>query len=169
MMTAAIITLSDKGAKGERKDASGPLICKMLEEAGYTVVEQLLLPDERAELTRELIRIADDGIADLVLTTGGTGFSIRDTAPEATLDAIERGVPGIAEAMRMQSLSITPRAMLSRGVSGIRRRTLIVNLPGSPKAASENLSFILGSLEHGIAILKGDAGECAQPIDTITK
>ena len=162
MYKAAIITLSDKGARGEREDVSGQVIRELLTGGGYEIAEQLLLSDDREGLTRELIRIADTGAADLVVTTGGTGFSVRDNAPEATMDAIERSAPGIAEAMRMQSLSITPRGMLSRGVSGIRKRTLIVNLPGSPKAVRENLSFILSSLDHGIAILKGDAGECAQ-------
>lgn len=162
MYKAAIITLSDKGARGEREDVSGQVIRELLTEGGYEIAEQLLLSDDREGLTRELVRIADTGAADLVVTTGGTGFSVRDNAPEATMDAIERNAPGIAEAMRMQSLSITPRGMLSRGVSGIRKRTLIVNLPGSPKAVRENLSFILSSLDHGIAILKGDAGECAQ-------
>lgn len=162
MYKAAIITLSDKGARGEREDRSGVLIREMLEAAGYEIAQQLLLDDDREGLVKALTRLCDAGEVQLVLTTGGTGFSPRDNAPEATLEVIERQAPGIAEAMRMQSLAITPRAMLSRAVSGIRKKTLIVNLPGSPKAVKENLEFILPTLEHGLAILVGDAGECAR-------
>ena len=158
----AIITLSDKGAKGEREDRSGPVIREMVEAAGYEVVSQQLLSDDRQGLTDALIDICDNRRADLILTTGGTGFSIRDNAPEATLAAIERNVPGIAEAMRVNGLNYTPRSMLSRAASGIRKYTLIVNLPGSPKAVRENLGYILPTLEHGIAILVGDAKECAR-------
>ena len=156
----AIITLSDKGARGEREDRSGPAIREMMTGAGYEVVIQRLLSDDPAALTAALVDICDNRRAELVLTTGGTGFSPRDLAPEATLAAIERNVPGIAEAMRARSMQITPRAMLSRGVSGIRGSTLIVNLPGSPKAARENLEVLLPALEHGLGILVGDAGEC---------
>jgi molybdenum cofactor synthesis domain-containing protein len=156
----AIITLSDKGARGEREDRSGPAIREMMAGAGYEVVIQQLLSDDPAALTAALVDICDNRRADLVLTTGGTGFSPRDLAPEATLAAIERNVPGIAEAMRARSMQITPRAMLSRGVSGIRGSTLIVNLPGSPKAVRENLEVLLPALEHGLGILVGDAGEC---------
>ena len=156
----AIITLSDSGAKGLREDRSGPLIRDMVIEAGYEVVSQQLLSDEPRELIDALTDICDNRRAQLVLTTGGTGFSRRDNAPEATLAVIERNVPGIAEAMRARSLQITPRAMLSRGVSGIRGYTLIVNLPGNPKAARENLEAILPALDHGIGILLGDAKEC---------
>jgi molybdenum cofactor synthesis domain-containing protein len=157
----AVITLSDKGAAGEREDVSGRVIREMVEEAGYVVVEQTLLPDERALLEAELRRIADTGAADLILTTGGTGFSPRDTTPEATLAVAERLAPGIAEAMRAASMTVTKRAMLSRAVSVIRKRTLIVNLPGSPKAVRENLASILGELGHGLDILTGRTGECA--------
>lgn len=156
----AIITLSDSGAKGLRKDRSGPVIRDMVIEAGYEVVSQQILSDEPQELIDALTDICDNRRAQLVLTTGGTGFSRRDNAPEATLAVIERNVPGIAEAMRARSLQITPRAMLSRGVSGIRGYTLIVNLPGSPKAARENLEAILPALDHGIGILVGDEKEC---------
>jgi molybdenum cofactor synthesis domain-containing protein len=156
----AVITLSDKGAAGEREDVSGRVICEMVEAAGYTVVEQTLLSDERMLLEAALRRIADTNAADLILTTGGTGFSPRDTTPEATLAVAERLVPGIAEAMRAASMAVTKRAMLSRAVSVIRKRTLIVNLPGSPKAVRENLSFILDALEHGLDILSGRKGEC---------
>ena len=159
----AIITLSDKGAAGEREDRSGPLIAEMVTTAGYQVVSRQLLSDDRKGLSDALIDICDSHKADLVLTTGGTGFSQRDNAPEATMDVIERNVPGIAEAMRMNSLKYTPRGMLSRAVSGIRKYTLIVNLPGSPKAVRENLEYILPVLDHGIAILVGDAAECARP------
>lgn len=162
MYKVAIITLSDKGARGEREDVSGQVIREMVEAAGYQVSRQLLLNDDRAGLAQALREICDGGQAELVLTTGGTGFSPRDNAPEATMDVVERPVPGIAEAMRYHSLSITPRGMLSRAVSGIRGQTLIVNLPGSPKAVRENLEYILPTLDHGLAILAGDAGECAR-------
>ncbi|MBQ8162471.1 MAG: MogA/MoaB family molybdenum cofactor biosynthesis protein [Clostridia bacterium] len=156
----AVITLSDKGSRGEREDKSGPLIREMVQEAGYQVVHEVLLSDDRDGLRNELIRLCDGEICDLILTTGGTGFSQRDQAPEATYDVMERNAPGIAEAMRYHSLSITPRGMLSRSASVIRKKTLIVNLPGSPKAVQENLEYILPSLEHGIAILVGDDAEC---------
>lgn len=157
---AAVITLSDKGAAGQRTDESGPLICRMLKESGYDIVETLLLPDEKEQLKAALIRIADGDLADLILTTGGTGFSPRDTTPEATMEVAHRNAPGIAAAMLQASLLVTPRAMLSRAASVIRERTLIVNLPGSPKAVRENLSTILPTLGHGLGILKGREGEC---------
>ena len=141
---AAVITLSDKGAKGERVDESGPAAKEMLEQAGYEVVETLILPDEP------------------VLTSGGTGFSMRDQTPEATMAVADRNAPGIAEAIRYKSMAVTDRAMLSRGVSVIRKKTLIVNLPGSPKAVKESLGFILDSLDHGLKILRGSASECAR-------
>ena len=158
--TAAVVTLSDKGAKGEREDTSGPLICDMLGDAGYRVVETLLLPDEQERLEQELIRLADKRQVNLVLTTGGTGFSERDRTPEATLAVATRNAPGIAEAIRVHSLSITGRAMLGRGASVIRNQTVIVNLPGSKKAVKESLEYILPHLEHGIQILLGDASDC---------
>ncbi len=160
-MRAAIITLSDAGYAGRREDKSGPVIRALLEEAGYTVVHTALLPDGVEPLAGELKRLCDGDIADLVLTTGGTGFSPRDLTPEATRAVTERPAPGIAEAMRWNSLQITPRAMLSRGEAGIRKGSLIVNLPGSPKAARECLEFILPALGHGLEILKGSAGNCA--------
>ncbi len=159
---AAVVTLSDKGYAGEREDKSGPLVCGMLAEAGYDVRKVLLLPDEKEEIKRCLCSLCDDDKLDIVFTTGGTGFSPRDCAPEASLEAADRNAPGIAEAMRLASLKVTPRAMLSRGVSVIRGQTLIINLPGSPKAARENLEAVLPSLDHGLAILTGRAGECAQ-------
>ena len=152
-MRAAIITSSDSGYAKEREDKSGPVIREILEANGYEVVHAILLPDER---------IADEAIAELIVTTGGTGFSKRDCMPEATKDIIEREVPGIPEAMRAYSMTITPRAMLSRAAAGIRKGTLIVNLPGSPKAVRESLEYIIPALEHGLQILTGEASNCAR-------
>lgn len=160
--TAAWITLSDKGFSGEREDKSGPIIDRILCESGYEVVENLLLPDDSLLLQKELIRLADQRQVNLVLTTGGTGFSTRDHTPEATIAVCDRMAPGIAEVIRTYSMTITSRAMLSRGVSGIRKRTLIVNLPGSPKAVEESLEYILPKLEHGLDILCRNVGECAK-------
>ena len=161
-LRAAVITLSDKGSRGEREDKSGPLIVKMLAAAGYKVEETLLLPDDAAQLKTQLLRLADARQVNLILTTGGTGFAPRDITPEVTLSVAERNAPGIAEAMRHHSLTITPRGMLSRGVSVLRGKTLIVNLPGSPKAVKENLEYILPSLAHGIRLAAGLDGECAR-------
>ena len=161
-LRAAVITLSDKGSRGEREDKSGPLIVEMLTAAGYVVEETMILPDEAKALKAQLIRLADGRQVNLILTTGGTGFSPRDITPEATCAVADRNAPGIAEAMRYHSLSITPRGMLSRGVSVLRGKTLIVNLPGSPKAVQENLEYILPSLEHGVRIAAGLDGECAR-------
>lgn len=159
---AAVITLSDKGARGEREDKSGPLIVEMLTAAGYVVEETMLLPDEAKALKAQLIRLADGRQVNLILTTGGTGFSPRDITPEATYAVADRNAPGIAEAIRYHSLSITPRGMLSRAASVLRGKTLIVNLPGSPKAVKENLEYILPSLGHGVRIAAGLDGECAR-------
>lgn len=156
----AVITLSDKGYKGQREDKSGALICELLPDEAYQIEEMLLLPDEQERIEEELIQLCDEKRMDLILTTGGTGFAERDCTPEATLNVAHRNAQGIADAMRYYSLQITPRAMLGRGVSVIRKKTLIVNLPGSPKAVRENLSFILPVLEHGLAILTGRDGEC---------
>ena len=157
----AVITLSDKGAAGERKDESGLAICERLRQNGqYEIVETLLLPDDCALLKTQLVRICDEKLADLILTTGGTGFSKRDVTPEATLAVAERNAPGIAEYLRYRSMQITPKAMLSRGVSVMRGDTLIVNLPGSTKAVKENLEFLLPALDHGLNIMLGRAGEC---------
>lgn len=160
--TAAIITLSDKGAAGEREDKSGPMLAEMARNQGYEVVEQLLLPDGIEKLSAELIRLADQRQVSLILTTGGTGFSQRDLTPEATEKVCQRMAPGIPEAMRYASLKITPKAMLSRETAGIRNRSLIINLPGSPKAARENLEAVLPALNHGLGILRGTAGECGK-------
>ncbi len=162
MFKVGIITASDKGSKGEREDISGKTIKEIMSSRDYRVVEWKILPDEREKISKELINMCDHLCLDLVLTTGGTGFSPRDWTPEATLDVIDRQAPGISEAMRYYSLQITPKAMLSRGVSGIRGETLIINLPGSPKAVKENLGFILPALKHGLEILKGLTGECAR-------
>ena len=161
-LRAAVITLSDKGSRGEREDKSGPLIAQMLTAAGYVVEETMILPDEARALKAQLIRMADGRQVNLVLTTGGTGFSPRDITPEATCAVADRNAPGIVEAMRYHGLSITPRAMLSRGVSVLRGKTLIVILPGSPKAVQEDLEYILPSLEHGVRIAAGLDGECAR-------
>lgn len=156
----AVITLSDKGYAGEREDKSGPLIREIVEEQGYEVAEMVLLPDEQKLIEEKLIQLCDEEKMDLILTTGGTGFSPRDCTPEATMAVAQKNAPGIAEAMRYESLKITPRAMLSRGASVIRGETLIINLPGSPKAVKENLECILTSLPHGLEIMKGLTGEC---------
>ncbi len=158
--TAAVVTLSDKGSKGEREDKSGPAIQELLEKEGYRVVETLLLPDGKQPLSKELCRLADQRQVNVIFTTGGTGFSERDLTPEATVDVCDRMANGIADAIRQYSLTITGRAMLSRAVSGIRKKTLIINLPGSPKAVKESLEYVLPQLEHGLGILRGTAGEC---------
>ena len=160
---AAVITLSDKGARGEREDRSGPVIAQRLKDNGYEVVELLLLPDEAAPLKNQLIRLCDQRQLDLILTTGGTGFAPRDITPEATLAVAHRNAPGIAEAIRSASLSITPRAMLSRAVSVIRGKTLIVNLPGSPKACMESMDVFLDTLPHALDLLRGRVQDCARP------
>ena len=161
MFKAAIITASDKGAQGLREDLSGPCIKKILEEANYEVVSIDILPDDRNLIADKLIELSDRKIP-LILTTGGTGFAPRDNTPEATRDVIEKETPGISEAIRAESLKITPRAMLSRAVSGIRKQSLIINLPGSPKAVKECLDFILPTLEHGLNIMLSLDSECAR-------
>lgn len=162
MYTAGIITLSDKGAAGDREDVSGRVIREILESSGYEVVSYKLLADEAQDLKRELLRLCDEVKCSLVLTTGGTGFSPRDVTPEATMAVADRNAPGIAEAMRAYSMTLTKRAILSRGASVIRKSTLIVNLPGSPKAVRESLEFLLDTLPHGLDILSGTGGECAR-------
>lgn len=161
MFNIGIITASDKGAKGEREDISGKTIAAMLSGLGY-IKHYVVVPDELEVLSREMIDMADNLEVDLILTTGGTGLGPRDVTPEATLAVVDRQVPGIAEAMRAKSLEKTNRAMLSRAVAGTRGRTLIINLPGSPKGVQECLEVVLPALEHGLAILKGEASECAR-------
>lgn len=162
MYRAGIVTLSDKGAAGEREDVSGAVIKEILEKAGYEVVSYRLLADEGEDLKEELMRLSDEVECDLVLTTGGTGFSPRDVTPEATLAVADRNAPWIAEAIRAYSMTVTKRAMLSRGASVIRGSTLIINLPGSPKAVRESLEYILDTLSHGLEILSGRGGDCAR-------
>lgn len=157
-----IITASDKGSIGEREDLSGAAIKDIVNDWGYLVTSYCILPDDQKELEKEMSRLADEDICDLILTTGGTGFSVRDVTPEATLSVSDRFVPGIPEAIRAYSMTITKRAMLGRGAAGIRKQALIVNLPGSPKAVRESLEYIMSELEHGLLILKGLTGECAR-------
>ena len=157
--TAAVITLSDRASSGEYEDLSGPLIQEFLENQGIVVEERLLLPDGREALEKALIRLADQREISLIFTTGGTGFSERDCTPEATKAVCDREVPGIPEALRQYSLTITKKAMLSRQTAGIRKHSLIINLPGSPKACKENLEFLFPELFHGIGILRGTEKE----------
>ena len=162
MKRAAIITASDSGSRGEREELSGPAIKEILEREGYEVISMDILPDDQVMLAGKLQEIADSEKAELILTTGGTGFSERDVTPEATEEVIERKVPGIPEAIRAYSMTITKRAMLSRATAGIRGKTLIVNLPGSPKAVRESLEYIIDALAHGLEILSGEARDCAR-------
>ncbi len=158
----AILTISDRGSKGEREDSSGPLIQEMIKDLPGKVIHYEIIPDEKEMITEALKKSADQLKADLILTTGGTGLSPRDVTPDATLKVIEKEVPGFSEAMRAESLKKTPHAMISRAVSGIRGESLIVNLPGSPKSVRENLRVILPALPHALSKLKGDKSECGQ-------
>ena len=162
MKRAAIITASDSGYRGEREDLSGPAIKEILEREGYEVISMDILPDDQVMLAGKMQEIADSEKAELILTTGGSGFSERDVIPEATEEVIERKVPGIPEAIRAYSMTITKRAMLSRATAGIRGKTLIINLPGSPKAVRESLEYIIDALAHGLEILSGEARDCAR-------
>ncbi|MDR3204830.1 MAG: MogA/MoaB family molybdenum cofactor biosynthesis protein [Deltaproteobacteria bacterium] len=162
---AAVVTLSDKGAAGQRLDESGDKVEEILKTAGFKVVERRILPDERELIALTLKNICDQNLADLVVTTGGTGFAPRDCTPEATLDAAQRLAPGLSELMRLEGLKKTPRAALSRGVAAIREKSLILNLPGSPKGASENLKAVLSVLDHALELLTGRGAECAVPLD----
>ncbi|WKY48641.1 MogA/MoaB family molybdenum cofactor biosynthesis protein [Eubacteriaceae bacterium ES3] len=166
MYRTGILTLSDKGSQGQREDKSGPQIATMLAATNlYEIVQAEILPDDRETIKSKLIEWADQEKLDLILTTGGTGFSPRDQTPEATIEVCDRLTPGIPEAMRYYSLQITPKAMLSRSAAGIRNKTLIINLPGSPKAVKENLEAILPSLDHGLEMLLGSgSADCAQPL-----
>ena len=160
MITVAVLTMSDKGSKGEREDSSGPLIKVMLKGIGAEVKHYDILPDEKELIKEKLIKYSKK--VDLIITTGGTGLSPRDVTPEATLEVIDRQVPGIAEAMRSEGLKKTSRAMLSRAVTGVKGRSLIINLPGSPKAVKENLAVILDVIPHAIEKIKGNTSECAR-------
>jgi molybdopterin adenylyltransferase len=162
IIRTAIITLSDKGSVGERFDESGKLIGEMVVEIGASVSSYQVLPDEKNLIIKELEKLSDSGEIDLILTTGGTGVAPRDVTPEATQAVIDRELPGMAEAMRAESLKKTPHAMISRAVAGIRKKTLIVNLPGSPKAVRENLAVILPAIPHAVEKIKGDPSDCAR-------
>ncbi len=158
---AVILTISDRGSRGERKDTSGPEIAGLLRQTGMEIVGQQIIPDEKELIRSALIAWSDGDKTDLILTTGGTGVSPRDVTPDATQEVIDREIPGMAEEMRRRSVVITPRAMISRAVAGIRGRTLIINLPGSPKGATENLAVLLPALAHTIEKIKGDERDCA--------
>ena len=161
--TAAVITISDKGAKGERVDTSGPNLCEILKSKGFDVVYTNIIPDEMDQIKAELVRCADEKGIALVLTTGGTGFSPRDITPEATMAIVERPTPGIPEAMRAESMRITPKGCLSRSAAGIRRRTLIINLPGSKKASQENILAVIDPVAHGLDMLYSEgSADCAK-------
>lgn len=160
MFHAAVLTVSDRSFREERPDEGGPLVAELLREAGYAVVKTAVVPDEQSQIETALREIADTGEVQLLVTTGGTGFAPRDVTPEATLAVCQRMVPGIPEAMRYAPLRLTPRAMLSRAQAGIRGGTLILNLPGSPRAAKENLEAVLPVLEHGLELLTGIRRNC---------
>jgi len=162
MIRVGIVTASDKGSRGERIDQSGAVIRDMVRSINGQVVQYEVIPDDKEIISETLVRFVDQEKLDLIFTTGGTGLGPRDVTPDATLEVIDKVVPGIAEVMRMESLKKTKRAMLSRAVAGVRNRSLIINLPGSPKAVLECLEVILPALPHGIEILKGEAGECAR-------
>lgn len=166
MYHAAVLTVSDRVSRGERPDEGGPLVAELLKNAGYEVVRTDVVPDEQAQIEAALRQMADDGDIQLLVTTGGTGFAPRDVTPEATAAVCQRMAPGIPEAMRAASMAVTPRAMLSRAAAGIRGRTLIVNLPGSPKAARENLEAVLPTLAHGLEMLRGGEANCAGTAET---
>ncbi|MBP3510221.1 MogA/MoaB family molybdenum cofactor biosynthesis protein [Oscillibacter sp.] len=162
MYCAAVLTVSDRSFRGERPDEGGPLVAEILKNAGYEVVRTAIVPDEQAQIEEKLRQIADSGEVQLLVTTGGTGFAPRDVTPEATLAVCDRLTPGIPEAMRYASMQVTSRAMLSRAQAGIRKGTLIINLPGSPKAAKENLEAVLPALSHGLEMLSGRPADCAK-------
>ena len=162
MYHAAVLTISDRSFRGERPDEGGPLVAEILKNAGYEVVVIAIVPDEQTQIEEKLRQIADSGEVQLLVTTGGTGFAPRDVTPEATLAVCQRLTPGIPEAMRYASMQVTNRAMLSRAQAGIRGGTLIINLPGSPKAARENLEAVLPALRHGLEMLSGRRADCAK-------
>jgi len=161
--TAAVITISDKGYRGEREDTSGPALCDLLKEKGFEIAYTSVVPDESEMIQEELIKCSDELGISLVLTTGGTGFSPRDITPEATMAVVERATPGIPEAMRAESMKITPKGCLSRSAAGIRKRTLIINLPGSKKASQENVQAVIGAVIHGLDMLASEgSADCAE-------
>ncbi len=162
MIKTAVLTISDRCYRGERTDEGGPLVAGMLEEAGFHVIYTAIVPDEQPQIEIAMREIADHRIAELLVTTGGTGFAPRDVTPEATIAVCDKMTPGIPEAMRYASMQVTNRAMLSRSQAGIRKGTLIINLPGSPKAAQENLEAVLPALEHGLTMLEGEPADCAK-------
>ena len=162
--TAAVITVSDKGYIGQREDTSGPNLCRILKENGYELVYTGLVPDDSEMIQAELIKCCDELKVNLILTTGGTGFSPRDLTPEATMAVVERPTPGIPEAMRAESMRITPKGCLSRSAAGIRKQSLIINLPGSKKASEENILAVIGAVGHGLEMLLGSgSADCAAP------
>ncbi|HNQ64831.1 MAG TPA: molybdopterin adenylyltransferase [Smithella sp.] len=163
MISAGIITVSDKGSQGQRDDLSGPAIAEMLAGAAIEIRHTIIIPDEKDQIRKTIIDCSDVKQLDLILTTGGTGVSPRDVTPDATLDVIDKQIPGMAEAMRHESMRVTPHAMISRAVAGIRGKSLILNLPGSPKSVRENLAVVLPALKHAIEKIKGDDSECAVP------
>ena len=163
MINVCILTASDKGSRGEREDLSSKAIREVISRLGARVVDYVVVPDERHLISSKLVEWADKRNVDMIITTGGTGLSPRDVTPEATLDVIERNVPGLAEVMRAEGIKKTPHAMLSREVCGVRNRTLIINLPGSPKAVRECLEAILPALPHAVEVVRGEASECAGP------
>ena len=165
MYYAAVLTVSDRSFRGERPDTGGPLVADILKNAGYAVTISAIVPDEQPQIEESMRQIADSREVQLLVTTGGTGFAPRDVTPEATLAVCDRLTPGIPEAMRYASMQVTNRAMLSRAQAGIRGGTLIVNLPGSPKAARENLEAVLPALGHGLEMLSGRPADCAKLAD----
>ena len=161
--TAAVITVSDKGYIGQREDTSGPNLCRILKEKGYELVHTSIVPDDNEMIQAELIKCCDELKINLILTTGGTGFSPRDITPEATMAVVERPTPGIPEAMRAESMRITPKGCLSRSAAGIRKQSLIINLPGSRKASEENILVVIGALDHGLEMLLSEgSADCAK-------
>lgn len=162
MFTVSILTVSDKGSLGQREDKSSEAIRETISQLDVSVTDYAIVPDEKERISERLIEWSDTGRVDIIITTGGTGLSPRDVTPEATLDVLDRLAPGFAEAMRAESIKKTPNSMLSRGVSGTRNKTLIINLPGSPKAVRECLQVIMPALSHAVEIIKGEAGECAE-------
>ncbi|MFC1963355.1 molybdopterin adenylyltransferase [Chloroflexota bacterium] len=163
MFTVGILTISDKGSKGEREDKSGDVIREVVSQLNASVIDYAVIPDEKDLIAEILVEWADDEKADVIITTGGTGLSRRDVTPEATLAVVDKLAPGFVEAMRSESLKKTPHALLSRAVAGIRHNTLIINMPGSPKAVRECLEVILPALPHAVETLRGSAQDCAEP------